>query len=150
MNDRLIELAGILIAVVLAVDSLLHVYWAAGRIWPAPDQLTLCQAVLNSNKTRLFKPVVLIPLACMLFFGALLVLARVQRLGLLGQLIPDLFLQWGIWVITAGFLLLGLTGILRALGLIKAKSKLYYKLNLMVYTPACLILFAAAAAVACS
>ena len=31
MNDRLIELAGILIAVVLAVDSLLHVYWATGR-----------------------------------------------------------------------------------------------------------------------
>ena len=86
----------------------------------------------------------------MLFFGALLVLARIHRLGLLGQLIPDLFLQWGIWVIAAGFLLLGLTGILRALGLIKAKSKLYYKLNLMVYTPACLILFAAAAAIACS
>ena len=59
MNDRLIELAGILIAVVLAVDCLLHVYWATGRIWPAQDQLTLCQAVLNSNKTRLFKPVVL-------------------------------------------------------------------------------------------
>ncbi len=148
MNEQLKDLAGILIALVLAGDSLLHVYWAKGHIWPAPDQLSLSQAVLNSNKTRLFKPVILVPLACLLFLGALTVLARIHRLGMLGQLIPDLFLQLGIWVIAAGFLLLGLVGIVRAFGLLEAKSKLFYKLNLMVYTPLCLVLFAAAVVVA--
>ncbi|WP_314591077.1 hypothetical protein [Paenibacillus terrigena] len=55
MNEQLKDFAGILVAFVLAGDCLLHLYWAKGLIWPSPDQLTLSQAVLNGNKTRLFK-----------------------------------------------------------------------------------------------
>ena len=148
MNEQLKDLAGILIALVLAGDSLLHVYWAKGHIWPAPDPLSLSQAVLNSNKTRLFKPVILVPLACLLFLGALIRAGADSSSRHARTAYPDLFLQLGIWVIAAGFLLLGLVGIVRAFGLLEAKSKLFYKLNLMVYTPLCLVLFAAAVVVA--
>jgi hypothetical protein len=88
MNELLKELAGIAVAAVLATDGFLHAYWATGQIWPARDQLTLIQAVLNSNKTRLLRPTVLAPLAGLLLLGALIVLARVHLFGMLGQLIP--------------------------------------------------------------
>lgn len=149
MNEQLKDLAGIFVALVLVGDSLLHLYWATGRYWPARDPLSLSQAVLNSNKTRLFKPAC-VPLACLLFIGALMVLARIHRLGTFGQRIPDWFLQLGIEVLAAGFLLLGLTGILRATRLVKAKSRLFYKLNLLAYTPLSLVLFAAAVIIASS
>ncbi|MEW9702181.1 DUF3995 domain-containing protein [Paenibacillus sp. SI8] len=150
MNEQLVEAAGILVAAVLAVDGLLHAYWATGAIWPASNKLSLAQAVLNSNKTQLFKPRGLILLTTLLCLGALIVLARIHHLGVLGDLISDSVLQLGILVVTAGLLLRGLAGIVWALGLVAAKSKLFFKLNLMVYTPACLILFAAAVVVACS
>ncbi len=47
-------------------------------------------------------------------------------------------------VLATGFLLRGLLGIVWALGLLPSTSELFYKLNLLVYTPACLVLFAAA------
>ena len=150
MNEQIIELAAILIAAVLATDGLLHAYWATGRIWPAPNRLALIQLILNSNKTRLLKPMILVPLAGMLFLGALTVLARVHSLGTLGQFIPGPLLQLGILVVAAGLLLRGLAGIVWALGLVASKSKLFYTLNLMVYTPVCLLLFAAAVGVALS
>jgi Protein of unknown function (DUF3995) len=145
MNDLLKELAGIIVAAFFIADGLLHVYWATGRIWPAPDRLSLVRIVLNSNKAQLFEPATLIPLACLLFTAALIVLARVHHLGAFGRQLPEWFLQAGILAVAAGFLLRALAGIAWALGLIGAKSKLFYKLNLLFYTPICLALFAAAA-----
>ncbi len=150
MSEHVKELAGIVVAAVLAVDGFMHAFWATGQIWPAQDQLALIQAVLNSNKTRLLRPTVLAPLAGLLVLGALTVLARVHRLGMLGQLIPGPLLQVGILAVATGLLLRGVAGIGWALGLAPARSKLFYKLNLMVYTPVCLVLFVAAVAVALS
>jgi len=146
-NETLVEFAGILIAAVLAVDALLHAYWATGRNWPAPDKLTLAQLILNSNKAHLFKPRGLILLTCLLFLGALTVLARIHRLGTLGQLVPDSILQIGVLIVAAGLFLRGIAGIVWALGLAAAKSKQFYKLNLILYTPVCLVLFTAAVVV---
>lgn len=136
------ELAGILIAAVLIADGLLHVYWATGHIWPARDPKTLSLAVLNVEIS--FATPGVFALACALLLGALMVLARVHHLGTLGQIIPAPLLQLGILVIAAGLLLRGLAGIVWALGWLAAKSKLFYKLNLMLYTPVCLLLFVAA------
>lgn len=144
MNEQVKEIAGMIVAVVLALDGLLHAYWATGQIWPARSKLSLAQAVLNTNKTRSFRPAILVPLVGLLMGGALIVLARVHLLGMLGQLIPSPLLQLGILAIAAGLLLRGLAGIVWALGLVAAKSKLFYQLNLLVYTPLCLILFVAA------
>ncbi len=93
MNEQIKELAGIVVAGVLALDGLLYAYWATGQTWPARTRLSRVQAVLNSNNTRAFRPVILV----LLFFsGALLMLARVHRLGLFGQQIPASLLQLGI------------------------------------------------------
>lgn len=150
MNEHLQVLAGIVIAAVLALDGLLHAYWATGRIWPAHTKLSLVQAVLNSSNTRSFRPTILVPLASLLMFGAVTTLARVHQLGALGQLIPDAWLQLAVVVIAIGLLLRGVAGIGWALGLAPARSKLFYRLNLLVYTPICLVLFIAAVAVVSS
>ncbi len=146
MNERMKQRAGILVAAVLAADGLAHLYWATGSTWPAPDPKTLSLAVLNINVS--FGPQVTIPLACLLFSGALMVLARVHRLGKLGRLIPDSLLQLGVLGISAGVLLRAGAGIIWVLGLGADPSTPFYWLNLLVYTPTCLLLFAAAVAAA--
>ena len=146
MNERVKQRAGILVAAVLAADGLAHLYWATGSTWPAPDPKTLSLAVLNINVS--FGPQVTIPLACLLFSGALMVLARVHRLGKFGRLIPDSFLQLGVLGISARLLLRAGAGIVWVLGLGADPSTPFYKLNLIVYTPVCLLLFAATVAAA--
>ncbi len=150
MNEHLQELAGIVIAAVLVLDGLLHAYWATGQIWPARTKRSLVQAVLNSSNTRAFRPAILLPLVMVLMCGALLVLARIHQLGMPGQVIPDSVLQLGIVGVATGLLVRAVAGIGWALGLAPARSKLFYQLNLLVYTPVCLILFIAAVAVASS
>ena len=148
MNEQVKLFAGILVAIVITIDGLLHAYWATGRLWPARDTLSLAQAVLNTNNTRSFRPSILVSLVCVLFCGAFVVLAQIHLLGMFGQLLPGLLLQLGTMVIAIGLLLRGLVGIVWALRLVAAKSKLFYQLNLLVYTPLCLILFVAAVAAA--
>ncbi len=150
MNEHVKEFAGIVVAVVLAMDGLLHAYWATGQIWPARTKLALVQAVLNTNKTRSFRPAILLPLVGLLSCGTLIALARVHHLGMLGPLIPAPLLQMGILAIAAGLLLRSVAGIRWALSRTSAKSKLFYTLNLIVYTPVCLVLFIAAVAAASS
>jgi hypothetical protein len=146
MKERTKENAGKLVAAGLAADGLVHVYWATGNIWPAPDMKTLSLAVLNMNVS--FGLFIVGPLACLLFCGALLVLARVHRLGKLGRMIPDSVLQLVILIIAAGLLLRSLAGIVWVLGLGADTSTTFYWLNLLAYTPFCLVLFAAAVAAA--
>lgn len=150
MNEHFQELAGIVVAAVLALDGLLHAYWATGQNWPARNKLSLVRAVLNSNNTRAFRPVILLPLAAVLVCGALLVLARDHQLGMAGQLLPDSLLQLGIVGVATGLLVRAVAGIGWALGLAPARSKLFYRLNLLVYTPVCLVLFIAAVTIASS
>src|SRR5258708_30007551 len=135
MSEHVKELAGIVVAAVLAVDGFLHAFWATGQIWPAKDQLALIQAVLNSNKTRLLRPTVLAPLASLLVLGALTVLARVHRLGMLGQLIPGPLLQVGILAVATGLLLRGMAAIGSALSPAPSTTKAVSKLTITGYTP---------------
>ena len=144
----MIKGAGILLAVVLALDGLLHVYWSTGHLWPARDPKTLSLAVLNVEIS--FATPTVFALACTLLLGAVVVLARVHVLGPLGQLIPAPLLQVGIWVIAVGLLLRGLAGIVWALRLLAANSQLFYQLNLWLYMPVCLLLFGTAVIVAVS
>lgn len=142
VNERTKERAGMLVAAVLAADGLLHAYWATGAIWPAHDARSLSHAVLNTDIP--FKPIVVGPLACLLLVGALTALARVHRIGRLGWRIPDRLLQFGILVIAAGALVRGAAGI--GMALREDANTTFSRLNVRLYTPACLVLFAAAVA----
>lgn len=146
MNEHVKERAGIVVAAFLAADGLANLYWAAGNTWPAPDSKTLTLAILNANVST--APQITVPLACLSFGGALIALARVHRLGTLGRLIPDPLLQLGILTIAAALGLRGVAGIGWALGLLAAQTPLFYTLNLVAYTPACLVFCAAAVAAA--
>lgn len=141
-SERAKERAGMLVAAVLAADGALHAYWATGAIWPAHDARSLSQAVLDTDVP--FKPAVVGPLACLLLLGALTTLARVHRLGRFGRRIPDRVLQFGTLVIAAGLLLRGVAGI--GMALRGDTGTTFSRLNIMLYTPACLALCAAAVA----
>lgn len=146
MNEQMKERAGVVVGTFLLVDSLVNLYWATGSIWPASDPKTLSLAVLNANYS--FAPQITIPLACLSLCGALVTLARVHRLGKLGRLIPASLLQVGILVVTSALLVRGVVGIGWVLGLGANPKTPFYWLNLLIYTPACLVIFAAAVAAA--
>src|SRR5258708_16201146 len=96
MNEQIKELAGVMVAAILAVDGLAHLYWATGNIWPASNQRSLIQAVLNKDNPRLLRPTILVPLACLLLGGALTLLAPLHLLGIIVHSIPSPFLPLGI------------------------------------------------------
>jgi hypothetical protein len=145
MNERNSARAGTLLAGALAADGVLHAYWATGGSWPAEDRETLARLVLNSDRPSSFRPAIVGPLAGLLILASATTLARVRRLGRLGRLIPYPLLQLGVLAVAAGLLLRGAQGVWIALW--GDVNTTFYKLNLVAYTPACLLLSAATVAV---
>ncbi|MGI5228374.1 alpha/beta fold hydrolase [Actinoallomurus sp. CA-142502] len=142
MTEHSIRRAGTLIAAVLAVDGLAHMYWSTGLTWPAADSRTLSFAVLGFPVP--FTPQILLPLAAALFGAALLVHGRVtlgrrHRLGWLPQA--------GTVAVAAGLLIRALAGLVWACGIGVRTGTAFYWLNLCAYTPACLGLGLAAVTV---
>lgn len=144
MNQRDKERAEILAAGALAADGLLHAYWATGRTWPARDRGKLGRLVLNLDEPALFGPAVVGPLSGLLFLASLATLARVRRLGALGRVILYPVLQACVLAVATGLSLRGAQGVWIALR--KESGTPFYRLNLASYTPACLLLSAAAVA----
>jgi pimeloyl-ACP methyl ester carboxylesterase len=108
----------------------LHVYWATGATWPAVDQRSLSLAVLNGEVS--FAPQVVLPLAALHLLVAGVVLAagrsRLARLvvGLLGLAVAGRAALGVVWCFGVG----------------AATNTAFYWLNLLVYTPACVLLVA--------
>ena len=146
MNERTKVRAGTLVAGTLAADGLLHAYWATGRLWPARVPRSLARLVLNIDEPSLFRPIIVGPLSALLFAASLTTLARVSSLGRFGKLVPYPLLQAGVLAVATGLSLRGAQGIWIALR--DERGTPFYKLNLAAYTPACLLLSAAAAIVA--
>jgi hypothetical protein len=144
MSEYLKQRAGLLVATVLGLDSLLHVYWATGALWPAHDTKTLSQAILNVDVP--FTLPVLGTLAFLLSTAALTALAWVDLLGELGRRCPDSLLQVGVLTVAAGLLAKGLVGVVQLVTV--DTGTLYYRLNATIYTPVCFVLFGAAVAAA--
>jgi pimeloyl-ACP methyl ester carboxylesterase len=127
-SDR--RAAGV-IAAVLGLDGLVHVYWAAGGTWPAPDTRAISIALLGIDVP--FRAPLLLVLALTVWAGAGVVLLRAthRRGGVVGRLV-----QLGTAVLTASLLLRALLGCwwLFAPGSLPTT---FYWLNLMLYTPLC-------------
>ena len=142
VSERMKRRAGTVVAAVLAVDGLIHAYWTTGAIWPAHDASSLSRAVLNTEIS--FKPTVVGPLACLLLLGSLTAMARVHRLGEIGRRVPDRAAQGGMLLIAAGLLARGAAGI--GMAVLGEPGTTFHRLNIVLYTPACLALFVAALA----
>jgi hypothetical protein len=129
--------AAALVASVLTVDALLHLYWTTGATWPAADVGSLSQAVLGLDAP--FTPPVLLPLAALLLTAAALVVAHSRRPR-------HLVLRLGVLAVAAGLSLRALAGIYWLFD--HETGTAFYWLNLALYTPLCAGLAVAALRVA--
>jgi hypothetical protein len=140
------ELTAVAAAAVLAADAAIHLYWMTGRTWPARDVRTLSQAVLNADVP--FTPRVLAPLVAVLTGGAAAILTEA---GMLDAWLPDWLPDWaptaGTAAVAIGALLRAGAGVIWAFGIGASRDTLFYRLNLVAYTPICFALFAAATVV---
>ncbi|MGW6846038.1 DUF3995 domain-containing protein [Streptomyces sp. NPDC054958] len=132
--------AGTAVAGLLAADGLVHLYWATGATWPAPDERSLSLAVLGLDTS--FGPGAVLPLAAVLLTGATAVLAHtLGRGGRATRAVTG--------AVAAGLAVRGLAGLGWAAGLLDSPpDSAFYVLNLALYTPVCLAAAWAAAQVA--
>ncbi|WP_432878648.1 DUF3995 domain-containing protein [Kribbella sp. CA-245084] len=114
-----------IVAGVHVLLAALHIYWATGATWPAPDERSLSRAVLGVQVS--FAPQVVLPLAALHLLLALAVLrsdrsavARLVVAGLAAGLAVRAALGV-VWIFTAG-------------------GTAFFWLNLLLYTPACIAL----------
>ncbi|MFE0461227.1 DUF3995 domain-containing protein [Kitasatospora sp. NPDC058965] len=126
------------VAAVLLVDAAIHLYWASGRTWPVADTVRLSQLVLNTQVP--FRPQGLVPLAAVLGGGAALVLARGGRAPALARRLPAALPRWGSAAVAGGLALRGAAGLVWATGVGADPGDTFYWLNLLLYTPLCLVL----------
>ncbi|MFI7173010.1 DUF3995 domain-containing protein [Streptomyces spororaveus] len=122
--------AGTAVAGLLAADGLVHLYWATGATWPAPDERSLSLAVLGLDTS--FGPAAVLPLAAVLLTGASAVLAHTRgRGGRVTRAVTG--------AVAAGLAVRGLAGLGWAAGLLDSPpDSAFHVLNLVLYTPACL------------
>lgn len=126
--DRTRAKAAIVVGV-LAVDSLVHLYWSTGATWPAASPVALSRAVLNTEVP--FTPAVVLPLAGVLAGSAGMVALRARgRGGRAAVLVTG--------AVSGGLALRGAAGLVWATGVGADTGTLFYWLNLLAYTPACL------------
>lgn len=134
MKDTTRRRTGRALAALLAADGLVHLYWATGLTWPAPDERTLSLAVLGSEVS--FGPPVVLPLAALTLTGAAAVLAHAEGRGS-GPVLRAARLVTA--AVAAGLAVRGLAGLGWAAGLLDSPADGPFRtLNLALYTPACL------------
>jgi hypothetical protein len=126
------------VAAVLLVDAAVHLYWATGRTWPVADHERLSHLVLNAQVA--FRPQGLVPLAAVLTGGAALVLARGGLAPGPARRLPAALVRWGSTAVAGGLALRGAAGLVWATGLGADPGDAFYWLNLLLYTPLCLVL----------
>ncbi|MFE5913471.1 DUF3995 domain-containing protein [Streptomyces wedmorensis] len=129
--------AAALVASVLTVDAVLHLYWTTGATWPAADDRSLSHAVLGTDVP--FTPPILLPLVVLLLTAAAFVLAHSRQPR-------HPLLRFGTLAVAAGLSLRALAGIYWLFA--KETGTAFYWLNLMLYTPLCAVLTIAALRVA--
>ncbi|MGW7369899.1 DUF3995 domain-containing protein, partial [Streptomyces sp. NPDC054841] len=101
MSDRTAQRAAVLLASVLTVDALLHLYWATGSTWPAADEKSLSYAVLGTEAP--FTPPVVLPLAALLLTASGIVVSQSRR--------PHRLLRLGTLAVAGGLSLRTLAGV---------------------------------------
>lgn len=133
----MIRMVGIVLAVIFALLSLLHVYWAAGGRFGGGV------AVPTAGGERLFNPspVGTILVAAALFAAALVVLGRLK---IWCAFLPGWIFYVGTWVLAVLFLLRTI-GDFRYVGFFKSVSGTdFARWDTILFSPLCLFIAAAA------
>src|ERR1700755_1118833 len=132
----MIRILGILLAVIFAVISLFHLYWAAGGAFGSSVAVPTVAAP-SRGYTRVFKPsaggTILVALAFLLAIAVVL-----GRLGFLGDNIPHRIYRWGTWAIALIFFLRAI-GEFRLVGFFKRVSDTpFAHWDTWLFSPLCL------------
>ncbi|MFD4482177.1 DUF3995 domain-containing protein [Streptomyces sp. NPDC058471] len=132
MSDRTAQRAAVVLASVLTVDALFHLYWATGSTWPADDAESLSYAVLGTEAP--FTPPVVLPLAVLLLAASGIVVAQSRR--------PRRLFRLGTLAVAGGLGLRTVAGLYWLFA--QDTGSAFYWLNLGLYTPLCALLGMAA------
>lgn len=134
----MIRILGILLAVIFAVISLFHLYWAAGGTF-GMSVVVPTVAVPSRGSVRAFKPPVV---GTILVAGAFLLAVAVilGRLRFLGDIVPHRIYRWGTWAIALIFFLRAI-GEFRLVGFFKRVSDTPFAYwDTWLFSPLCLII----------
>jgi hypothetical protein len=129
----MVRILGILLAVIFAILSVFHLYWAAG------GRLGISAAIPTVGGERLFKPspFATILVAAALFAAMLVVLGRIK---IWRAFVPGWVFYWGTWVISLLFLLRTI-GDFRYVGFFKSVTDTNFAhWDTILFSPLCLFI----------
>jgi uncharacterized protein DUF3995 len=133
-----VQRVALVVAAAHVVLALVHVYWATGATWPAPDARSLSNAVLGTEVS--FAPRVVLPLAALHVVLAVAVVIRATRArGTRGYTLAHLV----VLCLVVGVGARAALGVILAFGIGTDPSSPFYWLNLLLYTPAAVLLLLA-------
>lgn len=131
-------------AAVLAAVAGLHVVWAFTS-WPLPDRGRYAEVVVGVTERELPGTGLTLLVAALLAVAAALVACRGGALRRRG---PAWIYPWGTWIVAAVLLLRGLGGVVVSASGLGGAPDAFRHWDLVVYSPLCVLLGAAVAAVA--
>lgn len=126
---------------VLAVVAGLHVIWAASP-WPFATRAEFARTIVGVQVEQSPGPVLSLLVAGTLFAGTAGVLIGA---GLLRIAVPDRFVRVGLWALAGVLGLRGVVGLLTSATDLAPAPWVYQRLDLMIYSPLCLLLAAGVA-----
>ena len=134
----MVRIPGILLAVIFAVISLFHLYWAAGGKFGTSVAVPTV-AASSRGKMRAFEPsafgTVLVAFAFLLAIAVIL-----GQLRFLGDILPHRIFRWGTWAIALVFFLRAI-GEFRLVGFFKRVSDTpFAHWDTWLFSPLCLFI----------
>jgi hypothetical protein len=120
----------------LAAVAALHVIWAASP-WPFATRAEFARTIVGVQVEQSPAPALCLLVAGALFAGTAVVLVGA---GLLHIAVPNRFVRVGLWVLAGVLALRGVVGLLTSATDLTTAPWVYRHLDLMIYSPLCLLL----------
>lgn len=130
------SLPALIAVVLLAIVAMFHAYWALGGRWPGTDDASFARRVLGDTTTLPSVPATWAIVVALLGCAALLLVA----VHILAIPLPARLLTIGLWLVVAGFSLRALAGLTSIPPLVRGTDVPYYKLDVAIYSPLCLLI----------
>jgi len=139
----MLELLAVFLGFLLLVISAIHFYWALGGVWPASDEITLVKTVIGSPPSKNGIPASMPPRMLTFLVAIAILAAAFFPIIWAGLILPypihASLVMIGMWVLTAIFLLRGITGMLPFFDRFSPEEP-FRSLNRKYYSPLCLLI----------